>query len=516
MYGTAMLRIRNEKAETTLLEAHPGHQLVGLEEDTDYIIFFDAAVEQVYIDDVILHYDQATAGYRWRPRFYSGNVKVEAVLSGGAEIQQYFLSIGPKAKKASSAQFNAMVEQIREFDQTLILGLAAATQGFGRDGRYCLFEYETLLARVLTHGPRFLTAAHKIARLPHRSLAAKFQLLPLSQIRRLHTTTLRSHRVLSMLAHGQNDSEDIERLRLRSATHQSTFDTPANRAVLALLKRFHTRVTVLIERISALKLNGDEDEQRQRQPRRLHLLRQLQKESVTLLRMSPFNEVRTAGTTAAGLTQIAAHPLYSRCYRFGSQALANGLDGPCNDELHVRHSWGIYETWCLLAVLRALALILARPLCQVRQSGVATADMVFGAALADGSRLEVLFQPKFPAFSPNSGKLSWSISRERVPDIVLVHIQEGQYRTFVLDAKWRSGRSNILEAMESAHIYHDALRVAGRMPECCLLLLPGAAEIPELAAPEYAQENGVGAICDFAVGGSGLAGLERRMGAWLQ
>lgn len=439
-----MLRIRNEKAETTLLEAHPGCQLVGLEEDTDYILFFDAAVAQVYIDDVMLHYDQAIAGYPWRPCFYSGNVKVEAVLSESVEIQQYFLSVGPKATKASSGQFDAMVEQIREFDQTLILGSATATQGFGRDGHYRLFEYETLLARVLSHGFRFLAAAHKIARFPHRSLSAEFELFPLSQIRRLHTTSLRSPRVLSMLAHGQSDSEDIERLRLRSATHQSTFDTPANRAVLALLKRFHTRVTVLIERISALKLNGDEDEQRQRRPRRLHLLSQLQTESAKLLRMTPFNEVRTAGTTAAGLTQIAAHPLYSRCYRFGSQALANGLDGPRDDELHVMHSWGIYETWCLLAVLRALARILAIPLCQVRQSGVATADMVFSAAVADGSCLEVLFQPRFPALSPNSGKLSWSISRERVPHIVLVHIREGQHRTFVLDAKWRSGRSNIL------------------------------------------------------------------------
>lgn len=512
-----MLTIRKEKADTALLKVQPGCQLDGLEEDTDYILCFAAAAAQVYVDDVALHYEQPIAGYRWRPCFYAGNVKVEALFTAGVETQQYFLSVDPKATKSSSGQFHAMVEQIREFDQTLVLGLATATQGFGRDGgRYRLFEYEVLLARVLTHGPAFLAAAQKIARLPHRAISAQFQLLPLSQVRRLHTSALRSHRVLSMLAQGQSESEDVERLRLRSATHQSTLDTPANRAILALLKRFHAQVSVLIACVSGLQLKGDENEQQQRRPRRLHLLRELQADALTLLRMPPFDQLRTAVTTAAGLTQIAAHPLYGRCYRFGSQALATGLDGPSDDELHIKHSWGIYETWCFLAVLSVLARLLKKSLCQVTQSSVSTADLIFSAALEDGSRLEVLFQPRFPALSPNSGKLSWSISRERAPDIVLVHIRAGQHRTFVLDAKWRSGRSNILEAMESAHIYHDALRVAGRIPDCCLLLLPGAAQVPELAASEYVQENGVGTICDFAVGASGLAGLERRLGAWLQ
>lgn len=511
-----MLTIRKDKADTDILTVQPDSQLDGLEEDTNYILCFDAGVGQVYIDDVNLPYEQLIAGYRWRPCFYAGNVKVEAVFAAGAGTKQYFLSVGPKATKASSGQFQTMVQQIREFDQTLILGSATATQRFGRDGRYRSFEHEALLARVLVHGPAFLAAAHKIARLPHRAISAQFQLLPLSQVRRLHTSALRSHRVLSMLAQGQSESEDVERLRLRSATHQSTLDTPANRAILALLKRFHAQVSVLIACVSGLQLKGDENEQQERRPRRLHLLRELQADSLTLLRMPPFNQVRTAVTTAAGLTQIAAHPLYSRCYRFGSQALATGLDGPSDDELHIKHSWGIYETWCFLAVLGVLARIVEKPLCQAPQSGVSKADMAFSAALGDGSRLEVLFQPRFPALSPNSGKLSWSISRERVPDIVLVHIRAGQHRTFVLDAKWRSGRSNILEAMESAHIYHDALRVAGTMPDCCLLLLPGAAEVPELAASEYVQDNGVGTICDFAVGASGLADLERRLGAWLQ
>ena len=67
----------------------------------------------------------------------------------------------------------------------------------------------------------------------------------------------------------------------------------------------------------------------------------------------------------------------------------------------------------------------------------------------------------------------------------------------VLDAKWRSGRANILEAMESANTYHDSLRCDGEVPSLCLLLLPGSAEVPALGADSNIVDHSVCAISEF-------------------
>jgi hypothetical protein len=83
------------------------------------------------------------------------------------------------------------------------------------------------------------------------------------------------------------------------------------------------------------------------------------------------------------------------------------------------------------------------------------------------------------------------------------------------DAKWRSGRSNVLEAMESAHIYHDSLRLDGAVPTPCLLLLPASAAVPALGTPEYIASHCVGAMSEFGVSRPGLDDLERNLALWL-
>ena len=144
-----------------------------------------------------------------------------------------------------------------------------------------------------------------------------------------------------------------------------------------------------------------------------------------------------------------------------------------------------------------------------------TSDLAFGLKLSESRTVEIHFQAKFPALAPLSGKSCWSLSRERYPDILLLDVQDTGTRALVLDAKWRSGRGNLLEAMESAHIYHDALRVSGRPPSPCLLLLPGKPEIPALTTDEFIQSNGVGAIYAFIPEGAGIVRLREMLDAWI-
>jgi len=493
-----------------------GEVASGLREDTDYLIILPNrhAGERLFVDDVEL-LAGVDGAYRWRPAFYAGRVLADVADASGGR-QHYWLDVGPSPAKAGDECFLEMVAEIRAFDPALLGGESAGTMAFGREGRAGLFSNDIALSRIRQYGPIFVEALTAISRVPHRSISADSAMLPLSRIRRLHPDAMRDRR-LAAISLGQDSPDiDYDSIQLRSLTSTPTFDTPANRALLALARRLLAVAARLDGLIAAGALAGDRDEQAARASRRLQDLRELTTRVHTLMTRPPFSQVRHADTTAAGLTQIAAHPMYSRAYRLGCMALATAVEGAdAPDLLHVNHSWGIYETWCYLAVLEVVSKTFGTSPLACSPSAV-SAELAHKCTLAGGLQLELYFQALFPSGSRASAKrMGWSISRERRPDILLVLRSAGVCCSMVLDAKWRSGRDNVLQAMESAHIYHDALRLAGLRPSPCVLLLPGDGAAEELGQPNFIAEHGVGALDGVAVTQPGLERLTALLTAWV-
>lgn len=509
------IRLVRDPSTPAMRAPAPGAAIGGLREDTDYLVDWPGRLpgSRLYVDDVELPAG-SDGRYRWRPCFYAGQARAE-LLSPDGSRHAVSLDVGPSESKSGEQSFAEMVGQIRDFDAALLGGVSAATMVFGREGRPGLYSDDILLSRLRQHGPSFVDAVASIAKSPHRALSADLQMLPLSRVRRLHPSALRDHRFAAMCAGEAEPDLDWESVQLRSLTSAPTFDTPANRALVSLLQRVLAATLRLCGAVATMALGADVEEQSARMERRLKDLQALEARIRSLLTTPPFSEVRPAGTTASGLTQIAAQPAYSRAYRLGCMALATSVYGDGEvDALHVNHSWGIYETWCYLAVLRTLTRLLGTAAEEFRPSAVA-AQLAHRIELKGGGCVEVYFQALFPAEAPSSGRIGWSISRERRPDILLVARHAGRCRAMVLDAKWRSGRSNVLEAMESAHIYHDSLRLDGSVPRPCLLLLPGSAVVPALSTPEYIGSHFVGAIAEFGVSGLGPEALGRFLAHWM-
>jgi hypothetical protein len=63
-----------------------------------------------------------------------------------------------------------------------------------------------------------------------------------------------------------------------------------------------------------------------------------------------------------------------------------------------------------------------------------------------------------------------------------------------LDAKCRTSRKNVLEAMELAHIYQDSLRIGSARAQASLLLVPEARQVSWLCSPAFISEHHVG-VC---------------------
>ena len=489
-------------------------RVVGLREATTYRIEVNCATSRLVVDDVEL--PAALAGhYTWVADFYAGEVVAVVIDSTGQEYS-YRLDVCPHPAKLGAAQYAAMLDDIRAFDTSLLLGPTAAALGFGREGRHSRWEPLVLLARLRQHGPAFLAAVQGIVRSPHWFLRAAERPLNLRHVRRIHPTALLDRRLAALVHGGSTDDEGMQSLQLRSSTPVPTVDTPANRALKALLQRFLATTLSLAEVIERNGLKLETSAQELRRGRRLEALRALARCANGLLKAPPFVDITGVGTSAAGLTQMAAHPRYARAYRLGTQALRVATGGAeHDDQLPVSPSWGVYETWCFIAVARVLEQFVDGSL-SVARSPLASADLALTGRLSDGRVVELLFQGVFPSEEPFRHSLAWSVSRERRPDIVLAVADGPVRRWLVLDAKYRSGRDNVLDAMTSAHVYRDALRLGKTRPERSLLLLPGVAAVSSLEADDFWREHHVGTLSEFVMSGPGLARISDFIAEWIQ
>ena len=494
----------------------PGGVATGLQEDTPYYIDVSARLPcRLFVDDVELP-RTPDGRFAWTPNFYAGRVSVAAVELSGQE-HAFQVDVSPTSKKLGVEQFDIMVAEIRAFDTALLLGDSAATMEFGREGRLGGFESLVQLSRLRQHGPGFLTAVREILRANHRQLRASAEPVSIARIRRLHPNALQERRLAAVATGHLVDGDNLESIKLRSQMATLTVDTPANRALKALLRRFRARADSLATRTQALLLDDSAENQVLRRERRVEVLEGMVATSNELLKSHPFADVAKAELTAAGLTQISAHPIYSRAYRKGTEALRAGVEGMTQqDLLQVSPSWGVYETWCFIQTASVTEELLGQKL-RLSRPSVAAADLALSATLATGAHLELLFQAISPSEFPSGGRRTWSLSAERRPDIVVV-VTHGSKRSYVvLDAKYRSGRNNVLEAMTSAHIYHDALRVDGYTAAFCLLLLPGNSSVLSLENALFWEGHGVGTISEFASGGQGLPAVcSLALSTWLR
>ncbi|NOY27173.1 MAG: DUF2357 domain-containing protein, partial [Oligoflexia bacterium] len=285
---------------------------------------------------------------------------------------------------------------------------------------------------------------------------------------------------------------------------RDTLDHPANRYVNWLIDRLVRR---LAQTATALEAHtGSElNDTRSWVLARAAALRVWSDRLDRLRRRSFLRDLPKRPASEGAMLVVLDHPLYSRVHRLARRVLSArfALDsGP--QAAATRPSFELYELWCFLAVQRVLNDHLGtgfrwshrgmdRLLCLDGTGG--------GAAFCatDGSRhLELLFNPTFASVlrpTPSHGRIS--LSSERRPDLVLSWTGPGVRRFVIFDAKYRAGAANLGDAMQSAHIYRDALRWPDRGGRCegAWLLAPRRSEDADLwFQPAFHQDHGFGVL----------------------
>jgi hypothetical protein len=384
------------------------------------------------------------------------------------------------------------IDELWNEDPSLVIGSEPATSQIGDLGitQDAWLEF----ARFRRYAPEFLRATAGIRSKPSRALQVRRTAAPLHHVRRVDRRTVmalaRSPAVAVLFAGSDDVPAFAADSRLDVPVMEETLDSAANRAMLNLVLALIRRARSLHVRLQELVDREPESQTRTplatRWPARRQLLEDSMSRLKSLLRQSPFVYARRAEITAAGLNAIAADPTYARAWSRGWRALRHGLEsGERTERLWVSPSWEIYERWCFLSVGQMLAATM--PAWGWRR--LRNPDRWVGSCA--GHRGELRLQPTFKSRSSSTENM-WSVSKERVPDLVLSLNGPQGVHFLVLDAKYRTSRANVLDAMESAHVYQDSLRIGSRRPEATLLLIPSAGGANWLEDPVFQVEHRVG------------------------
>ena len=470
----------------------------GFHEGRKYRIGKPVVEAQLLIDDSPL--EGGDDYWIWSPGYYAGQVRAELLVDGAQAVATYTLDVSPHSGKLDHDVFQAMLDEIWDFDPSLVLGTEPARTPVGHQEHVAdpWLEY----ARLRSYGDNFVRALGAIARQPIRELRAERALVPLQYVRRADRQTalaaVRIPPLAAVLAGRDSTLPSTQALPLFDVpVTRETLDAAANRCIAAVTRDIARRAIRLRK---ALEMDVDRETESDtrsdlasRWPRRRAFLDGLVRQLRQAQRVSPIRDVTRLEISAAGLNAVSSDPAYSRAYGLAWRILRHGVEGPPDGErMWICPTWEIYERWCFVRLSGALQALWPQYRWSILTGHKSGATAALTAFKGNDLCIELLLQPWFPAGDINSRSEFGSISGSREPDIVLTFHEGDRGRWYVLDAKYRTTRPNVLDAMSSAHIYRDALRWRQRKPESAVLLVPRGGGAPWMEQPDFIREHRVG------------------------
>ena len=473
---------------------------VGFREGDKYRFRKTTEGDRLIIDDEIL--ETAGGDWVWSPGFFAGQVRAELRGQGDRLRASYLLDVSPHRNKLGRDMYQAMLDQVWAFDPTLVMGTEPAASPIGHTAAISdpWLEY----ARLREYGHKFVRALSAISRQPLWELRAERAHLPLQQVRHADRQTalamLGDAQLLALLYPERIGATTINALpQFDVPVVRETLDGSGNRCIAAVARKVSRRAVRVRDELQSIVERERESTTRtslaSRWPRRRDFLDRLIAKLRYFHRISPLANVTRREISAAGLNAVSAEPAYSNAYGSAWRILRRGVEGPPQAErLWMSPTWEIYERWCFVQLSKTIRKIEPGYSWSILRNQNPKARLALTGSKRGNRRIELLLQPRFPAGDqrPNAGFRS--ISGARDPDIVLTREKGNESKWYVLDAKYRAGRSNVLAAMASAHVYRDALRWNSRRPESSVLLVPQGGGAGWLESPHFFGQHRVG-VC---------------------
>lgn len=438
------------------------------------------------------------------------------VLSGGVAPEKLQLDISPHAKKGGSGAWDTLIQELCQISETLPWGLSpgAAAAMMTPDALACvhpaIIEHQLpifcRLLRQLLADPPTRTLRIRTVRPLDVSQGADLQ-----TIRWLSRRPLELAGIRGMAIEGQPPNS---RALADQPSTASSIDHPITRYIAYLLGKVRRRLIATASRLRSPAGHGVPD------PSAASYARQLA-ESVEravveidgVLRAPLFRAVRPEALTDSALQSLPDHPLYSAIHRVGRRLINPGLAYSPGQDVYsaLKHSYDLFELMVLYRLLAGMGPVPMLDWHLADQSTVERLPLEDRPADRstwiwkgpDEQELELHYQALFASAQdpPDLRPLS-SLSAQRVPDYVLIYRRGREIVSWIiLDAKYRSSRQSIDDALGDIHRYRDSLRVSGRAAQAAYIIVPslqGKADLYGRTA--YLEAHQMGALSVYETG----------------
>jgi PD-(D/E)XK nuclease superfamily protein/uncharacterized protein DUF2357 len=431
-------------------------------------------------------------------------------LEGGPDTETIRLDIDPHRRKLGPGAWEAMIRELCEVSASLPWGLSPGGAG-GRTTPDALANvHPAIIEQEL---PAFQRLLRQLLADPPTTTLRIRTVRPLELSRRLDLHTMRwlSRRPLE-LAGVRGLATDDQPADPRALADQPealvTLDHPVTRYVAHLLERVRRRLAATALSLRSSAKHGVPDPAATSYARQLAENVEAAAGAIQAVQRAPlFRTVKPEPLNDSVIQSLPDHPLYAAIHRIGRRLLQPGLAYAPGEELQsaLKHSYDLFELMVLYRLVKAIDEGLPTSWSKAREAKVRRlpredrpADRSAWRWEGPGEcQLELHYQPLFrSAVAPPDSHHFSSLSAQGVPDYVLVLRRAGVVASWLLlDAKYRSGRQSIHDALGDMHRYRDSLRLAGSRAAGAYIIVPAlAAEAALYGQPGYIGAHSLGAL----------------------
>lgn len=451
----------------------------------------------------------------------------------GIRVQTLFLDVSPREDKLGVDAYREMLQRLIAISKDLPWGLSGGALKAERDRGSPGVVLPAVLEVEL---PRLRTCLDRICAAPLTWTERPRALLPFPKSRAVDPTVFRwlvTHPRALRAVRGSDEApgEDLRSVQVEQRQNLTTLDHPATRALKFAL---HRLLRLLESTARALSTR--------REPRAEELATEVKGSMAWLSELLGgrlFGPLRAEPPSETALLSLLDHPLYAQAHRLLHRLLDPGLrlSEAAAVEVSVRPSFDLFELLAFFDLALRLEKALGPSWCWTAPE-VAAGEGALLAWPANGATFEargprgltlrLQYQRTFHSWTERSSLESsvrscTSLTAERRPDFILCVIREGTpERWLVLDAKYRSSRTAVLEGLRDVHVYRDSLRWEGMSPAGAFVIVPALhADAKVFSEQTYLERHQFGALVtdspelvDAVLSAAGLRSETRGLFSW--
>ena len=432
-------------------------------------------------------------------------------LAAGSTRQYLQLDIGPAEKKLGPSAWDAMIQELSEISLSLPWGLSPGAAS----GRMIPDSLATVHPAIIEDQlPIFGRLLRRLLADPPTQTLRVRTVRPLEFSRGVDLRTIRwlSRRPLELAGvrglATDNQLPDARALADQPATVAS-LDHPITRYIAYLLEKVRQR---LVETASSLRLPAGHGVPDPSATTYAHELASRVDHSVKAIevvqRASLFRNLRAEPLSDPVLQSLPDHPLYSAIHRVGRRLIDPGLAYAPGQDVYsaLKNSYDLFELLVLYRLVDGIDEELGPAWRQGTASSVKRLPRedrppdrsIWTWIGPDDQALELRYQALFgSAKPPPDYHFLSSLSAQGVPDYILV-LRRGDaiVSWIILDAKYRSGRQAIHDALADIHRYRDGLRVAQMPAAAAYIIVPSLQVDAALyGSSPFLVSHSFGALC---------------------